>query len=100
MTMSDADDQRLSTAVDTAIHQLEQFPRMLRVIGDTTYQIHHDYAERAVSLARYLRMATAAIRLDLNSPGYALLRCAMEHHLLDHLFMRADRHLVQGSISK
>jgi len=98
--MSDADDQRLSTAVDTAIHQLEQFPRMLRVIGDTTYQIHHDYAERAVSLARYLRMATAAIRLDLNSPGYALLRCAMEHHLLDHLFMRADRHLVQGSISK
>jgi hypothetical protein len=100
MTLSEQEDQRLWTAVDTAIECLHHLPGSLRRVGDVHYAVHDSYAERAVSLARYLRSAVSAVRDGLNSSGCALLRCAMEHHLLDHLFMRADRYLVQGSISK
>ena len=100
MTLNEREDQRLSTAVDTAIDCLHRLPSFLRRVGDVHYAVHDSYAERAVSLARYLRASVSALRDGLNSPAYALLRCAMEHHLLDHLFMRADRYVVQGSISK
>jgi hypothetical protein len=100
VTLNERENHRLAVAVDRAVDFLERLPELLTPVGDVQYFIHNQFADRAVSMARYLRIAVSAVRQDQNSPGYALLRCAMEHHLLDHLLVRADRYFVEGRMPK
>lgn len=100
MTTSQLEDHRLAAGVDDAIATLREVPSKFVRLGDTHHVLHDEYAERAVSLSRYLQGAIELIRQGLYSPGYALMRCALEHHLVDQLFMRADRYMVQGPLSE
>lgn len=96
MTKNVEEDARLEAAVDAGIAELATLPSAFRRLDGVHHAIHDMYAERAVALARYLKVAIDAIRGGDYSPGYALLRSAFEHHLVDHLFLRGDRYVVQG----
>ena len=100
MTLTSEESERLRDAGVAATRFLAEMPERIVPAGDTHHVLHDDYAERAVSMSRYLSMAHRATVEGEHAPAYALLRCALEHHLVDHLLFRADRYVVQGPTSQ
>lgn len=96
MTLTEQDLERLRQAARTATDDLVQMPSSIGPAGDVHHMVHDEYAERAVSMGRFLLMALDSAAAGQYAPAYALLRCALEHHLLDQLLLLADRYLTQG----
>lgn len=73
------------------VSRLEHFRETL-VSRDTTYEQHLTFAERAASLAVYLQAAGIAIRAHLYTPAYGILRCCLEHSVIDTLVFLGRRY--------
>jgi hypothetical protein len=63
------------------------------VSGDVAYEQHYAFSERANSLALYLEATLQLVKADLYTPAFAVLRSALEHHLLDVLMYLGRRYV-------
>jgi hypothetical protein len=61
---------------------------------DTMHVIHVEFADRVTSFSSYLKAALALTVADQYAPTFAVLRSAMEHHLVDLLLFRGHRYTV------
>jgi len=61
--------------------------------GEVDFQ-HDLFAERAASLVLYIDAAVRLAAEDLYAPAFALLRTALEHQALDHLYFLSTRYKV------
>ena len=95
MTWSEEENRRLAGAVQEALATLHRLASSLER-GDVHYAVHDEFLDRVLSLERYLATAIAAVNAGNHAPGFALLRSALEHHLVDHLLMRGRRRIRRG----
>ncbi len=77
-------------SAQTLLADLRDFRSRIQEIGDVTYAQHGDFAERAISLETYLASALERALAGAYMPAFALLRSALEHHLVDRLLFLAD----------
>lgn len=96
LTRTEDEIGRLERATADLVDVLLGFDQRMRPLGDTSYVMHGDYSARAESLGRYLHSAQILAEKSLYSPAFAVLRCALEHHLVDHLFLMATRYVLEG----
>lgn len=87
------DNVGLQNACAGLLHDLSDSQSRLHH-GDPTYHAHIEFADRAISLSEYLKGALALITEDKYAPAFAVLRAAMEHHLLDLLLFRGHVYTV------
>lgn len=83
----------LQTA-NTVVVDLHGFQGRLRP-GRVAHFQHDVFAERALSLAIYLSSALRLAKADEYISTYAVLRAALEHHLMDRLLFVGNRYTQQ-----
>jgi hypothetical protein len=88
----------LHTATDV-VDDLLGFQARLRRSRVTHHQ-HDVFAERARSLAIYLSSALRLADADEYISAYAVLRAALEHHLMDRLLFVGNRYKQQYNVKK
>jgi hypothetical protein len=81
----------LNRALDM-ITELEGFDRRLQSNAGVAYAQHFDFAARALGLRLYLKPALDLAASGEYMPAFAILRSALEHHLVDRLIFLATRY--------
>ena len=84
----------LLAAAGRLLSHLECVGDRIRSLDDTSYGHHDRLANRAKSLASYLRGALHLAQGGLYLPAFAVVRSAFEHHFIDKLMMLAQRDRV------
>lgn len=81
---------RLLTYVRKLVDELEGLRQRLQH-HEVAHMQHGEFADRARSLAAYLRAVIQLTEADLYAPAFATLRSAMEHYLVDQLVFLGRR---------
>jgi hypothetical protein len=66
----------------------------LTVPGDTAHMQHMDHAKRVRQLAHHLRAVLLLNETHHYPSALVVVRCALEHHLMDRLILLATRYIV------
>ncbi len=74
------------------IRELETFGRRLQPEGNVSHVQHYDFAARALALRLYLKPALDLAANAEYMSAFAILRSALEHHLVDRLIFLATRY--------
>jgi hypothetical protein len=72
----------------------------LSVHGRVGHQQHNDYAQRVHQLAHHLRAVMLLSESRHYASALAVVRSALEHHLMDRLILLANRHIVTYTKAK
>jgi hypothetical protein len=91
-TPLDAEHSELLKSAKSLIGYLDDLGGRLNP-GRVSHQQHYDYSDRAQSLALYLSGAVDLLTGALYGPAFAVLRAALEHHVLDLLIFLARRYV-------
>src|SRR5438477_8527333 len=81
----------LLASAETLLAEIKDFQQRFRETR-VSYQIHADFAERALSLGEYLSAALSLAMANSYMPALALLRSALEHQLVDQLLFLGRRY--------
>src|SRR5205823_14840295 len=81
----------LLASAETLLAEIKDFQQRFRETR-VSYQIHADFAERALSLGEYLSAALSLATANSYMPALALLRSALEHQLVDQLLFLGRRY--------
>ena len=92
--MIEDENRPLLAAAAAVIDDLATFRARLRP-GRVAHQQHNEFAERTLSLATYLQSAVRLCEVDLYPSAFAVLRSALEHHLVDRLLFVGSRYRQQ-----
>lgn len=88
-----AEHPTLTANVNAVIELLSEWPVEIEPAPDAAAWMHHvDFAERTQALADHLRGAVLLAESGFLWSALALMRTALEHHLLDRLILLADRY--------
>lgn len=85
--------KELIEAVYRLLSILERLNDWLVFPDGIEYGHYRFFTARAISLTSYLRGALALAENDFYPPGFAIIRAAMEHQLIDRLEFLADRYI-------
>jgi hypothetical protein len=81
----------LLASAETLLAEIKDFQQRFKETR-VSYQIHADFAERALSLGEYLSAALSLAMANSYMPALALLRSALEHQLVDQLLFLGRRY--------
>src|SRR5437773_2302529 len=81
----------LLASAETLLTEIRDFRQRFRETR-VSYQIHADFADRALSLEAYLSAALSLAIAGSYMPALALLRSALEHQLVDQLLFLGRRY--------
>jgi hypothetical protein len=81
----------LQSARNTA-SALDRFFESLTPLGDVSYQQHYDFALRSRWLSYLLDGVLTLVRSEAYPSSFAVLRSAIEHHVIDLLLFLGDRY--------
>jgi hypothetical protein len=79
-------------AAEQIILELQRFETHMRP-GEVHHMQHSDFAARTRHLGLHLGAVHTLVRQELYPSAFALLRTALEHHLLDHLVFLGRRYV-------
>jgi hypothetical protein len=82
----------LLDVAETIIGDLQRFETHMRP-GEVHHMQHSDFATRACHLSLHLGAVHTLVQRALYPSAFALLRTALEHHLLDHLAFLGRRYV-------
>lgn len=79
-------------AAESIIRELQGFETRMRP-GEVHHMQHSDFAARTRHLSLHLGAVHMLVQHELYPSAFALLRTALEHHLLDHLVFLGRRYV-------